>query len=173
MRKIVFAIATLIISAGSNVLLAAEQFDTHHPFFYVSVPLTAVSKPNQPLAELGFAIRQSDGLMTAYSDSSRQLPMVNLTFTSQGLRNWSAFGIDVTKLGVNGNASVEAEDVPAAHPVVLIVGGILLAGLVVYAVGNSVAESAAPNFAPRTDISVSIPPLPPPSTPPPSSATWR
>ena len=174
MRRIVSVIALLMVSAWPNILLAKEQFDTHHPFLYVSVPLAAVSKPNQPLAELGFAIRQSNGLMTTYSDSSRQLPLVNLTFTSQGLRSWSAFGIDVTKLSANVDSASEAENLPAVNPAVWV--GAILLGAALIAEAKSDYERATridPWPAPPNNISVSLPPLPPPSTSPPSSATWR
>lgn len=176
MRKILFVVALLITSVWSNVLLAEERFDAHHPFLYVSVPLAAASKPNQPLAELGFAIRQSYGLTSAYSDASRQLPLVNLTFTSQGLRNWSAFGIDVTKLRANGDSASDAEDAVHVNPLFVMLGTMLVGGLVALAIANSAAESAAgaaPDFTPRTNVSVSLPPLPPPSPPPPGLATWR
>ena len=132
MRRIAPIVAFLILGSWPTVLMAEEQFEARHPSLYLSVPLTAWSKPNQPLAELGFAIRESHSSPSEYSGSSRQLQLVNFAFSSRGLRNWSAFGIDMTKLHANGDSSDKAEGSTGPGPLVVVgavVGAVLVTAL--------------------------------------------
>ena len=133
MREIASIVALLITSAWPTALMAEEQFEARHPFLYLSVPLTASSKPNQPLAELGFAIRQSHSPASEYSSSSRQLQLVNFAFSSRGLRNWSAFGVDMTKLRARSDSSEEAESPYGLVHAVILVGALAVAAAIVEA----------------------------------------
>lgn len=120
-----FFVALLITSAWPTGLMADDQFEARHPFLYLSAPLTGVSKPNQPLVEIGFAIRKSSTFATGDFHSSRHLPLVRLAFTGQGLRNWSALGIDMTKLHANDDSSDGTES-PSGLRRAVMVGGVAL-----------------------------------------------